>query len=73
MVLRHALTGATVNGHVIDLGPIPQKSTCSGTFEAEGVDYAAPTLRVEVIQPGSCILHTTVYEYEHGCGAPKPS
>jgi hypothetical protein len=67
VVLQHALTGTTVTGHVIDLGSIPQRSTCSGGFEAEGVDYAAAsaTLRVEIIQPGSCILHTTVYEYTH--------
>ena len=65
VVLPHALRGATVTGHVIDLGSIPQESTCTGTFEAEGVDYAVATgtLRVEIIQPGSCILHTTVYEY----------
>ncbi len=65
VVLPHALDGASVPGHVIDLGSIPQESTCSGTFEAEGVDYAVATgtLRVEIIQPGSCILHTTVYEY----------
>jgi len=65
VVLPHALTGKTVTGHVIDLGSIPQKSTCSGKFEAEGDDFAVAsgTLRVEIIQPGSCILHTTVYEY----------
>lgn len=67
VVLPNALTGTTVTGHVIDLGSIPQKSTCSGKFEAEGVDYdvASGTLRVEIIQPGTCILHTTVYEYTH--------
>ena len=67
VVLAHALTGTSVTGHVIDLGSIPQESTCSGTFEAEGVDFATAsgTLRVEIIQPGSCILHTTVYEYTH--------
>ena len=66
VVLPHPLTGTTVTGHVVDLGSIPQRSTCSGTFEA-GVDYAVAsgTLRVEIIQPGSCILHTTVYEYTH--------
>jgi hypothetical protein len=63
--LTHALRGTTVAGHVVDLGSIPQQSTCSGTFEAEGVDYdvASGILRVEIIQPGSCVLHTTVYEY----------
>ena len=40
VVLPHALEGSTVTGHVIDLGSIPQTSTCTGTFEAEGVDYA---------------------------------
>jgi len=67
VVLKHALTGTTVTGHVIDLGSIPRRSTCSGGFEAEGVDYsvASATLRVEIIQPGSCILHTTVYEFTH--------
>jgi hypothetical protein len=63
--LPHSLRGSSVTGHVIDLGPIPQDSSCSGTFEAEGVDFDARTdmLRVEIIQPGSCILKTTVYEY----------
>ena len=65
VVLPHAANGATMTGHVVDLGSIPQRSACPGFFEAEGVDYAAAsaTLRVEIIQPGSCILHTTVYEY----------
>lgn len=63
--LRHALSDGSVRGHVVDLGSIPQVSTCSGTFEAEGVDFdvATGTLRVEVIQPGSCIIKTTVYKY----------
>jgi len=65
VVLPHALAGRTLTGHVVDLGSIPEESTCSGRFEAEGVDYAvaSATLRVEIIQPGTCILHTTVYEY----------
>ena len=65
--LAHALHGGSVAGHVVDLGPIPQHSTCSGTFEAEGVDYDVATgiLRVEIIQPGACIIHTTIYEYVH--------
>ena len=64
--LPHSLRGSTVTGHVVDLGPIPQESSCSGTFEAEGVDFDVSTdrLRVEIIQPGSCILKTTVYEYK---------
>ena len=65
VVLPHALSGSTVTGHVVDLGSVPQRSTCTGSFEAEGDDFdtATGTLRVEIIQPGSCILHTTVYEY----------
>ena len=64
--LAHALGSRPVHGHVIDLGSIPQKSSCTGTFEAEGVDYDVTTgiLRVEIIQPGSCILSTTVIEYQ---------
>jgi hypothetical protein len=64
--LPRPLHGHSVLAHVVDLGPIPQRSSCSGTFEAEGVDFDASTgtLRVEVIQPGACILHTTVYEYQ---------
>ena len=65
VVLPHALDGTSVKGHVVDLGSVPEESTCPGTFESEGDDYdvATGTLRVEIIQPGSCILHTTVYEY----------
>ena len=64
--LSQPLHGSTLKGHVVDLGAIPQESSCSGTFEAEGVDFDTSTaiLRVEVIQPGSCILKTTIYEYK---------
>ena len=65
--LPHALNGADLTGHVTDLGPIPQtNSICSGTFEAEGVDYDVNTgiLRVEIIQPSVCEVATTVYEYK---------
>ena len=64
--LPKSLHGISLKGHVVDLGSIPQEGSCSGTFEAEGVDYDAATgiLRVEIIQPGSCILRTTVYEYK---------
>jgi hypothetical protein len=64
--LPSSLHGTTLKGHVVDLGPIPQQSTCSGTFEAEGIDFDPSTriLRVEMIQPASCILTTTIYEYK---------
>lgn len=64
--LPHALTGGDVTGQVTDLGPIPQaNSICSGSFEAEGLDYDPATgiLRVEVVQPSVCEVVTTVYEY----------
>ena len=63
--LPRPLGSGSVRGHVVDLGSIPQHSTCAGTFEAEGVDYDAATgvLRVEIIQPGSCILKTTIDMY----------
>ena len=66
MDLSAALTGKSVTGHVLDLGSIPQESVCSGTFEAEGVDYDPGTgiLRVEMIQPGVCEVVTTVYQYK---------
>jgi len=68
--LPTSLHGSSVKGHVVDLGSIPQESSCSGTFEAEGVDFdtSAGILRVEIIQPGSCILKTTIYEYKLASG-----
>jgi hypothetical protein len=64
--LAAPLNGSTVTGTVTDLGSIPQNSTCSGVFEPEGVDYdpASGTLRVEITQPGTCKVTTTVYEYK---------
>jgi hypothetical protein len=66
ITLPSALNGQTVTGHVTDLGSIPRSSACSGTFEAEGVDYDTATgvLRVEMIPPGVCEVATTVYEYK---------
>ncbi|WP_229924557.1 hypothetical protein [Streptomyces sulfonofaciens] len=63
--LPHALDGTEVTGHVSDLGPLPQQSVCTGTFEAEGVDYDphSGVLRAQVVPPGACQVGTTVYEY----------
>lgn len=68
--LPSSLHGVSVPGRVVDLGSIPQESSCSGIFEAEGVDFDVSTgiLRVEVIQPGGCILTTTIYEYKPTSG-----
>jgi len=47
-----------VSGHVTALRQLPLRSSCSGTFEAEGIDYDRRdgTLRVIVVSPGFCVL-----------------
>ncbi|MGY6022574.1 hypothetical protein [Streptomyces spinosirectus] len=47
-----------VSGHVTALRQLPLRSSCSGTFEAEGIDYdrRSGTLRVIVVSPGFCVL-----------------
>ncbi|MEV8566213.1 hypothetical protein AB0436_11665 [Streptomyces sp. NPDC051322] len=66
--LPHPLDGTAVTGTVTTLLQLPTRSICSGTFEAEGVDYDAGsgTLRAEVVQPGVCAVSTTVYSYSPG-------
>ncbi|MCD9874863.1 hypothetical protein [Streptomyces guryensis] len=47
-----------VSGHVTALRQLPLRSSCSGTFEVEGIDYDRRdgTLRVIVVSPGFCVL-----------------
>ncbi|WP_030926925.1 hypothetical protein [Streptomyces sp. NRRL S-646] len=47
-----------VSGHVTALRQLPLRSSCSGTFEVEGIDYdrRTGTLRVIVVSPGFCVL-----------------
>ena len=47
-----------VTGHVTALRQLPLRSSCSGSFEAEGIDYDRRTgvLRVIVVSPGFCVL-----------------
>ena len=47
-----------VNGHVTALRQLPLRSSCSGSFETEGIDYdrRTGTLRVIVVSPGFCVL-----------------
>ncbi|MDL5199859.1 hypothetical protein [Streptomyces sp. ALI-76-A] len=47
-----------VTGHVSALRQLPLRSSCSGTFETEGIDYdrRTGTLRVIVVSPGFCVL-----------------
>lgn len=68
--LPHALDGQQVTGRVTDLGPLPQQSVCTGTFETEGVDYhpQSGTLRAQVVSPGACKINTTVYAYRQSGG-----
>ncbi|AEY87557.1 secreted protein [Streptomyces hygroscopicus subsp. jinggangensis 5008] len=49
---------ADVSGHVTALRQLPLRSSCSGTFEAEGIDYdrRSGILRVIVVSPGFCVL-----------------
>ncbi|MFD3615607.1 hypothetical protein ACFWWT_10235 [Streptomyces sp. NPDC058676] len=64
--LPRKLDGQAVTGSVRSLFALPQRSVCTGTFEAEGVDHDANsgTLRVEMIPPGVCAVATAVYAYK---------
>lgn len=58
-----------VSGHVTALRQLPLRSSCSGTFEAEGVDFdrRTGTLRVIVMSPGFCILtDSKTYRFTRG-------
>jgi hypothetical protein len=60
---------ADVSGHVTALRPLPLRSSCSGTFEAEGIDYdrRGTTLRVIVVSPGFCALtDSKTYRFTRG-------
>jgi hypothetical protein len=58
-----------VTGHVTALRQLPLRSSCSGTFEVEGIDYdrRTGTLRVIVMSPGFCILtDSKTYKFTRG-------
>ncbi|KUN41567.1 hypothetical protein AQJ30_01910 [Streptomyces longwoodensis] len=58
-----------VSGHVTALRQLPLRSGCSGSFEAEGVDYdrRTGTLRVIVVSPGFCVLtDSKTYRFTRG-------
>ncbi|MFI5973343.1 hypothetical protein [Streptomyces sp. NPDC051452] len=60
---------ADVSGHVTALRQLPLRSSCSGSFEAEGVDYDRRTgvLRVIVVSPGFCVLtDSKTYKFTRG-------
>lgn len=61
--------GSDVTGHVTALRQLPLRSSCSGSFEAEGVDYdrRSGTLRVIVVSPGFCVLtDSKTYRFTRG-------
>lgn len=61
--------GADVSGHVTALRQLPLRSSCSGTFEAEGIDYdrRSGVLRVIVVSPGFCVLtDSKTYRFTRG-------
>ncbi|MDF3148370.1 MULTISPECIES: hypothetical protein [unclassified Streptomyces] len=58
-----------VTGHVTALRQLPMRSSCSGEFETEGIDYdrRTGTLRVIVISPGFCVLtDSKTYRFTRG-------
>ncbi|WP_445281299.1 hypothetical protein [Streptomyces sp. DSM 118148] len=60
---------ADVTGHVTALRQLPLRSSCSGAFEAEGIDYDRRTgiLRVIVVSPGFCVLtDSKTYKFTRG-------
>jgi hypothetical protein len=65
-----AAPGASdVTGHVTALRQLPLRSSCSGSFEAEGIDYdrRTGTLRVIVVSPGFCVLtDSKTYRFTRG-------
>ncbi|MEU4112289.1 hypothetical protein [Streptomyces sp. NPDC027717] len=49
---------SNVSGHVTALRQLPLRSSCSGSFETEGIDYdrRSGVLRVIVVSPGFCVV-----------------
>jgi hypothetical protein len=63
--LAQPVSGTTDTASVPYLTDLPQKSSCTGTFEVEGIDYYNSQVRVEVIPPSPCSIKTTVYVYRY--------
>jgi len=63
--LSAPVNATSVKGTVTSLGHLPQSSTCTGTFEAEGVDWddARQLLRVIVVPPAPCFVNSDEYDY----------
>lgn len=73
VTLPAALSGAPTTARVLSLGELPLLSSCTGSFEVEGISFerSTATLRVEVRPPGRCGLAIEVYEYRRSAVA-KP-
>ncbi|MFJ5220776.1 hypothetical protein ACIP98_39670 [Streptomyces sp. NPDC088354] len=63
--LLRPIDGKPTTGKVTKLFSIPQISKCSGTFEAEAVDYdtESKTLRTGIISPGLCKAVTNIFSF----------
>ncbi|MCL3997623.1 hypothetical protein [Streptomyces lavenduligriseus] len=60
---------ADVTGHVTVVRQLPLRSSCQGSFEAEGIDYdrRSGVLRVIVVSPGFCVLtDSKTYKFTRG-------
>jgi hypothetical protein len=60
---------ADVTGHVTAVRQLPLRSSCQGSFEAEGIDYdrRSGVLRVIVVSPGFCVLtDSKTYKFTRG-------
>ncbi|MDI9833135.1 hypothetical protein [Streptomyces sp. KAU_LT] len=67
--LSTAPGASDVTGRVTALRRLPLRSSCSGSFETEGIDYdrRTGTLRVIVISPGFCVLtDSKTYRFTRG-------
>ncbi|ANP52884.1 hypothetical protein J2Z21_000436 [Streptomyces griseochromogenes] len=67
--LSAAPGSSDVTGHVTALRQLPLRSSCSGSYEAEGIDYDRRTgiLRVIVMSPGFCVLtDSKTYKFSRG-------
>jgi hypothetical protein len=64
--LPRKVDGRPITGTVRSLFALEQRSVCTGTFEAEGVDYDvnSGTLRTQMIPPGVCAVATAVHSYQ---------
>ena len=63
--LAQPVSSGDNSANVAVLADLPLKSICSGTFEAEGIDYYKSQVHVEVIPPSTCSIGTTVYVYDY--------